>query len=66
VLGVPIVVFTAHDAPRTLEKAHAAAIWLCKPVPFPSLLAQLRQEMRSQRTRRGRVALRGVELRECQ
>jgi DNA-binding response OmpR family regulator len=63
VRGVPIVVFTAHDAPGTVDRANAAVVWLCKPVSFPSLLAQLREEMQSQRTRRGRVALGGVELR---
>ena len=42
--GVPTIVFTGHDAPRS-DAAHSGATWLTKPIAFTSVLAQLRRQM---------------------
>jgi DNA-binding response OmpR family regulator len=45
--GVPIIVFTGHDAPRAPMRAHSTATWITKPVAFPTLLTQLRRQIQA-------------------
>lgn len=42
--GVPIIVFTGHDAPPV---PHSAATWVTKPIAFPILLTELQRRIQA-------------------
>jgi DNA-binding response OmpR family regulator len=45
--GVPIIVFTGHDAPQIPAPARSTATWVTKPIAFPALLTELRRQMQA-------------------
>jgi DNA-binding response OmpR family regulator len=43
--GVPVIILTAHEAPRHLVKHLTTATWLLKPVALPILLSELKRNV---------------------
>jgi DNA-binding response OmpR family regulator len=46
--GIPVIMFSGHDAPPTISPTEWRGAWVTKPVAFPILLETLKSEMRSQ------------------